>query len=342
MRTSHHKTKLADHTFGVLVCALIAAAAIALSQWTPLAHMGIGPLTLAIIIGIVAGNSMPGKMHVDAATGVAFSQRTLLRLGVALYGFRLTLHQVSAAGLIGITTDMLVITSTLMMGLWIGTRWLKLDRETALLIATGSAICGAAAVMAAEPVVRAPAHKVAVAVATVTIFGTAAIAIYPLLFPLAGLDSAQFGTYIGSTVHEVSQVVAAGNALSPAVADQAVIIKLIRVLMLAPFLLLIGRLAQHGRSGIEAKTPLVPGFVLLFGVIVAFNSIDRIAPRLHAGLLDLDSVLLTLAMAALGWSTRAGMLRQAGLRPMLLGLLLFVFLLTGGYGINRIVSLVLS
>lgn len=343
MRVNQLQTKLAIQAFGILVCAGIATAAMTLSHWPPLVKLGIGPLTLAILIGIAAGNSMPVTIHAQASSGVAFSQRTLLRLGVALYGFRLTLHQVSAAGLIGITTDILVISSTLMMGLWIGTRWLKLDRETSLLISTGSAICGAAAVMAAEPVMRAPPHKVAVAVATVTIFGTAAIAVYPLLFPLLGLNSAQFGTYIGSTVHEVSQVVAAGNAVSPAVADQAVIIKLIRVLMLAPFLLLIGRLAQIGNTDSTAtQTPLVPGFVLLFGVIVMFNSIGMIAPPLHARLLDLDGVLLALAMAALGWSTRASMLQQAGLRPLMLGAMLFVFLLGGGYAINRIVSMLLS
>ncbi|MDB5986112.1 MAG: YeiH family putative sulfate export transporter [Nevskia sp.] len=343
MRIDPLNPKLQQHLAGIALCAAVATAAIELSQWAPLAHFGLGALTLAIVLGIALGNLAPAALHQRTAAGIMFSQRTLLRLGVALYGVRLTLQQVSSVGLTGIVTDVLVIASTLAVGLWIGTRWLKLDRDTALLIATGSAICGAAAVMAAEPVVRAPAHKVAVAVATVTIFGTAAIAIYPLLYPLAGLSSAQFGTYIGSTVHEVSQVVAAGNAVSPAVADQAVIIKLIRVLMLAPFLLLIGRLAARGADTAGArKTPLVPGFVLLFGIVIAVNSLGLIAPSIRSVLLGIDNLLLAVAMAALGWSTRVGMLRQAGLRPLLLGAAVFGFLLGGGYAINRAVALLLS
>jgi uncharacterized integral membrane protein (TIGR00698 family) len=258
---------------------------------------------------------------------------------VGLYGLRLTAQQIGAVGLRGVLIDVLVIACTLGLALWAGTRWLKLDRDTALLVGTGSAICGAAAVMAAEPVVKAPPHKVAIAVATVTVFGSLSILVYPLLFPLLGLDPAQFGIYIGSTVHEVAQVVAAGKAVSAATADQAVVVKLIRVALLAPVMLLLGRLVGAGKGA--ARPPLLPWFIGLFAATAALNSLGLVGTALHAALLQIDGVLLAVAMAALGWSSSIRQMRKAGLRPLLLGALLFAFLLAGGYGINRAVSALL-
>ena len=336
--------RAARYAAGLLACAGIAAVATQLSAWAPLAHLGIGALTLAIALGIVAGNLVPGSLHGYTAPGAGFAQRRLLRLGVALYGLRLTVQQVEAVGAVAIITDVLVITSVLALAYWIGTRVLKLDRETSLLVATGSAICGAAAVMAAEPVVRAPPHKVAIAVATVTVFGSLAIFVYPLLYPLLGMDPAHFGVYIGSTVHEVAQVVAAGRAVAPATADEAVIVKLIRVLMLAPFLLILGRIMRRGEAGAghSREAVGVPGFVLLFAVAVGVNSLGWVPPVLRGALLQADGALLAIAMAALGWATHARMLKQAGLRPLVLGAVMFVFLIGGGYAINRVVAAVLS
>jgi uncharacterized membrane protein YadS len=307
---------LAGLLSGFAVSAAIALAATALSDWSPLAHAGIGALTLAIALGIVAGNLLPGRWHAASQPGLAFSQRTLLRSGVAIYGLRLSLQQVGAAGIGGIVTDTLMLVGTLLFG-----------------------ICGAAAVMAAEPVVKAAPHKVAVAVATVTIFGSLAIFVYPLLYPLSGMTEAGFGTYIGSTVHEVAQVVAAGKAVSPATADEAVIVKLIRVLMLAPALLLIGRFAAvPTQPGEKLHRPRVPGFVWAFAAAVVINSLGILPAGLRGALLIADAGLLTVAMAALGAATRASLLRQAGVKPLLLGAVLFAFLISGGFAVNRLVA----
>jgi len=332
---------------GLLLLAVVAAASAAIGSAAPLARMGIGVLTVAIVLGMVAGNLVPQSWATLAAPGAAFAQRTLLRLGVGLYGLRLTAQQIGAVGLRGVLIDMLVIASTLGLALWAGTRWFKLDRDTALLVGTGSAICGAAAVMAAEPVIKAPPHKVAIAVATVTVFGSLSIVIYPLLFPLLGLDPAQFGVYIGSTVHEVAQVVAAGKAVSAATADQAVVVKLIRVALLAPVMMLLARLVVPatplGSAAAQApRAPLLPWFIGLFVLAAAVNSLGWIAAPLHAVLLQIDTVLLTLAMAALGWGSSIRMMRQAGIKPLLLGAVLFAFLLVGGYGINRLVTALLA
>lgn len=324
---------------GLLLTGGIAAAA-ALAQGTALTRLGVGTLTVAIALGMLLGNLAPGALAARVGPGAALAQRSLLRLGVGLYGLRLTLQQIGGVGARGLLIDCLVIACTLGLALWLGVRWLKLDRETALLVGTGSAICGAAAVMAAEPVVKAPPHKVAVAVATVTVYGSLSILVYPLLFPHLGLDSAQFGTYIGSTVHEVAQVVAAGKAVSAATADQAMVVKLIRVAMLAPVLLLLARLMGRGKAEGAAKAPLLPWFIALFGAAAVINSLGLVGPRALHMLLGLDNALLAMAMAALGWGSHLRLLKQAGIKPLLLGAVLFGFLLCGGYAINRVVDAV--
>jgi uncharacterized integral membrane protein (TIGR00698 family) len=328
---------------GLAALGAVAALAAAVAGTPQLTRLGIGTLTLAIAFGMLGGNLVPARWTQALSHGALFSQRTLLRLGVGLYGLRLTAQQIGAVGLRGVLIDALVIACTLGLALWAGVRWFKLDRDTALLVGTGSAICGAAAVMAAEPVVKAPPHKVAIAVATVTVFGSLSILVYPLLFPWLGLDPAQFGIYIGSTVHEVAQVVAAGKAVSPVAADQAVVVKLIRVALLAPVMLLLGRLIGAGKAGpASGRPPLLPWFIGLFVLAAALNSLDLIPAALHGVLLQLDNVLLALAMAALGWSSSLRQMRQAGLKPLLLGALLFGFLLVGGYGINRVVTALLA
>jgi len=325
---------------GLLLTALIAALAAWAAAAPALSRFGIGSLTLAIALGMLLGNLAPGWLARRVGPGAALAQRELLRLGVGLYGLRLTLQQVGSVGARGLLIDLLVIACTLGLALWLGVRWLGLDRDTALLVGTGSAICGAAAVMAAEPVVKAPPHQVAVAVATVTLYGSLAILVYPLLFPLLGLDPAQFGTYIGSTVHEVAQVVAAGKAVSAATADQAVVVKLIRVALLAPVLLLLGRLRGEGgkAAGNGVRAPLLPWFIALFALGAVINSAGLVPAPLRHRLLELDNILLAMAMAALGWGSHLRLLRQAGPRPLLLGGLLFAFLLGGGYAINRLVD----
>src|SRR5690606_34311142 len=132
--------------------------------------------------------------------------------------------------------DVLMVAMVMLIGYQIGTRMLGLDRETALLTCAGSAICGAAAVLATEATIRARASSTAMAVATVVLFGSLAMFIYPLLYPLTGFAEQLFGAYIGATVHEVAQIVAVGGAVGPDALDTAVIVKLVRVMLLVPFL----------------------------------------------------------------------------------------------------------
>ncbi|KRG86908.1 membrane protein [Stenotrophomonas daejeonensis] len=327
---------------GLLLAAAIAGLSAWLGNLPPLQAHGIGTLTLAIALGIAAGNAFPDALSSRASAGVDFAKGTLLRAGIVLYGLRLTLQDVAQVGLRGVLVDALVLCSTFALACWLGCRVLKLERGTALLIGAGSSICGAAAVMATAPVVKGRAEQAAVAVATVVVFGTLAMFAYPLLYRWgvgAGwmpLDEAGFGVFTGATVHEVAQVVAAGRAIGPQAADAAVIAKLVRVMMLAPFLLGLSLLLARGRKTVDGPRPAitVPWFAFGFIGMVAFNSLRLLPAPLVEALVGLDTALLAMAMAALGLTTRASALRRAGPRPMLLAALLFAWLLGGGMLIN--------
>ena len=186
--------------------------------------------------------------------------------------------------------------------------------------------------------------------ATVVVFGTIAMFLYPLLYQWgvsAGwmpLDETAFGVFTGSTVHEVAQVVAAGRAVSEPAADAAVITKMVRVMMLAPFLVGLSALLARGQnsSNGERSKITIPWFAFGFIAMVGFNSLQLLPAGVLKVLIDLDTVLLAMAMAALGLTTHASALRQAGAKPMLLALLLFVWLLAGGMLINLGVRAVLG
>ncbi|CAN5485864.1 YeiH family protein [soil metagenome] len=340
----------------------------ALGQLGWLQAHGLGALTLAIVLGMLAGNTVFPRWAGACGTGVGFSKQTLLRLGVVLYGLRLTVQDVGQVGWSGVMIDALVMGSTFALACWAGVRWLGMDRRTVMLVGAGSSICGAAAVMAAEPVVKARAGQVTVAVATVVVFGTLAIFVYPLLFalnqhwPVIAGGERGFGVYVGSTLHEVAQVVAAAHSIGAQAADTAVIAKMVRVMLLAPFLLLLSawlardeaRQADQSHSAPHDQAdqavqgdarrarPGVPGFAIGFVAVVLFNSLALLPDAVRAALTDIDTVMLAMAMAALGLSTPVSALRQAGIKPMLLALILFVWLVVGGALINHWVPRLLA
>ncbi|ARJ43041.1 hypothetical protein B1H58_14060 [Pantoea alhagi] len=329
---------------GLLLTGLMAAAALTLGRQHFFATLGLSGLTLAIVTGMLLGNTLYPYLHSVCDSGVLLAKQRLLRLGIILYGFRLTFQQIAGVGISGIVIDALTLSSTFLLACWLGRRWLGLDRESCWLIGAGSSICGAAAVLATEPVVKAQAAKVAVAIATVVLFGTLAIFIWPLLWPLAqqlfpALSMTQFGIYTGSTVHEVAQVVAAGHAIGPEAENAAVIAKMLRVMMLAPFLLLLSAWIQRQspHSSTQRSAVPFPWFALMFIAVALFNSFHLLPAGWIALINQLDTLLLAMAMAALGLTTRLSAIKQAGMRPLLLGLMLFIWLLLGGGAINLLV-----
>jgi uncharacterized integral membrane protein (TIGR00698 family) len=246
-----------------------------------------------------------------------------------------------------IMTDALVLTSTFLLTYWLGTKWLKVDKKTTLLIGSVASICGAAAVIAAEPVVKAEAHKVTIAVATVVVFGTIAMLLYPFLYHLGWLqpwlNAEQYGVYTGSTVHEVAQVVVAGNAVSTEVGNTAVVTKMIRVMMLAPFLLILSFALTKGDNQnsderllfiTRVKQVSVPWFAFVFIAIVILHTWVPMTESFEQNMILLDDILLTMAMFALGLTTHLSAIKQAGVRPLILGAVMFGWLIVGGGLIN--------
>ncbi len=336
---------------GILLTASIAAFATELSKIAWLQAHGISALTLAIVGGMITGNTFYGRVAGISARGVAFSKQTLLRAGIILYGLRLTFQDIGRVGAVGIMIDAIVLSSTFVLSWWAGTRLFGLNRRMAMLIGAGSSICGAAAVMATEPVVRGRAEEVCIAVATVVAFGTLAIFLYPALYQLndrahwVSLTPFAYGIFTGSTVHEVAQVVAAGNAVAETAANTAVITKLVRVMMLAPFLVLLSAyLSRHSEegaapaSGPQSWRGVIPWFALGFIAVAGFNSMAVLPHALVSTAIDADTLILATAMAALGVSTQVSAIRAAGIKPLALAALLFGWLIFGGFAINAGVS----
>ena len=311
---------------------------------------------------MVLGNTVYPNFAERLGSGVAFAKGQILRLAIMFYGFKLTMAQVASVGMPAIMTDALVLTSTFMLTYWIGTRWLKVDKETVILIGSGASICGAAAVIAAEPVVKAQAHKVTIAVATVVVFGTMSMLLYPFLYQLGWLQpwlsAQQYGMYTGSTVHEVAQVVVAGNAINTEIGDTAVVTKMIRVMMLAPFLLVLsfaltkdhtvdnasiekeGSKSETASFMSRVKQVKVPWFAFIFIGIVLLHTWVPMSANIERSMVRLDDILLTMAMFALGLTTHLSAIKQAGVKPLVLGAVMFGWLILGGGLINIGISLI--
>ena len=326
-----------------MLCALLAGAGAVLASFDLLARHGLSVLTLSLVLGIAVGNLVPTSAIAAGADGIAFAKQRLLRAGVVLYGLRLTVQDIGQIGWVGVAVDAAIVCTTFALACWVGIRWLKLDRRTVMLIGIGSSICGAAAVVAAAPVVKSRSEEVAVAVASVVVFGTLATFLYPVLFAAGAKgwpfpsDAHSFGLYVGSTVHEVAQVIAAARTVDPQAADAAVVAKMVRVMMLASFLLALSfTCAEKGdRAAVRLRDKAsVPWFAVGFIALVLFNSLHWLDAQVIAALVHVDTALLAMAMCALGLGTRVQAVRQAGRRPLQLALVLFLWLVLGGAAVN--------
>lgn len=316
---------------GLGLCAFLTLLGYLLSAIPVVRQTGLSPLVFALLLGLLLGNTRFAGGLGNLRVGLAFSARWLLRAGIVLFGFSITMQQLMALGPRVVLLDILVITSVVTAGYWLGTRWLGLDRDTAILTSAGSAICGAAAVLATESAIRAKPAATSMAVATVVLFGTLAMFVYPALYPLMGWDEGLYGVYIGSTVHEVAQVVAAGGAVGPDALANAVIVKLVRVMLLVPFLLIIGQLWANRTADSSERQPVtIPWFAFGFMAVVAINSLLDLPAFARSGLVTTGQFAMTMAMAALGYQTRLSALRSLGVRPFVLALCLFLALVLGG------------
>ena len=327
---------------GVLLITLFSCAAFYIGDMDFVKSLSLSPMIVGIVLGMLYANSLRNNLPDTWVPGIQFCSKRVLRFGIILYGFRLTFQNVLDVGLPAILIDAIVVTLTICGGVLVG-KLLKMDKDIALLASVGSGICGAAAVLGAESAIKAKPYKTAVAVSTVVIFGTLAMFVYPVLYRngVFDLNPQQMGIYTGSTVHEVAHVVGAGNAMGPEVSNSAIIVKMIRVMMLVPVLLVISffmmRAAMKSGEGSSRGKINMPWFAILFLVVIAFNSFDL----LPAGLVDFintfDTFVLTMAMTALGAETSIDKFRKAGFKPFVLAFILFIWLMGGGYCLAKYV-----
>lgn len=323
---------------GILFVALFALASMYLAEMPWLMKAGISSLVIAIVLGIVYSNTLRHHLPNLWAPGVQFSAKQLLRLAIILYGFRVSFQQIAAVGIEGLLIDLLVVIFTLLLGYWAGVKLLKLDRHLALLISTGSAICGAAAVLAVEDVLHSEPYKATVAVGTVVLFGTIAMFLWPVLqhAGILGMTENQYGIFAGASVHEVAQALVAGTNVSPEAGNVAVIVKMTRVLLLVPVLIFLS-LYENRRSAVQtggAKIKFgVPWFAVLFAVMIGFNSLNLLPAFVVKLINQWDVFFLTMAMGAIGMETNLQKIKKVGLKPLYLAIGLFLWLLISVYAL---------
>lgn len=233
---------------GVIFVAIFAAAATFLSDMQAVRALGISPLVIGIVMGIFYANTLHNQTPSAWATGITFSGKKILRFAIVFYGFRITFQQIAEVGLEGFLVSLIMLSTTFVLGTWAGFKFFGMEKDTSMLISSGASVCGAAAVLATEPVLKAEEHKTAIAVSMVVLFGTISMFLYPVLYaaiiePAQGflhMTPREFGIYVGGTIHEVAQVVAVPASVQGApeeMANSAVIVKMTRVIMIAPMLI---------------------------------------------------------------------------------------------------------
>jgi uncharacterized integral membrane protein (TIGR00698 family) len=321
-------TSVGQNPVLALVPGIALASTIAAMAFAARAIPGVGtfsPMILAIVIGIAFHNLV--GTPVQAKPGIAFSMRRLLRAAIVLLGFQLTLTQVASVGGRGLLVIATALAGTFAFTVVAG-RLLGVDRKLAELIAAGTSICGASAIIATNTVTDAHDEDVAYAIACVTIFGSVAMFAYPALPGLLHLDAPSYGLWCGSSIHEIAQVVAASFQNGQRAGEIGTLVKLARVMLLAPVVFTLSArsryLASHAKTA-TARPPL-PWFVLGFIALVGLNSAVTIPDADRKLIVTVTTLLLTIALAAMGLETDISKLYARGFRPAILGALAFLFI----------------
>ena len=341
---------------GILFVAIFAAAATFIAGLGPVHALGLSPLVIGIVMGIFYANTLHNKLPEAWETGITFSGKKILRFAIVVYGFRITFQQIMDVGLEGFFVSLIMLSTTFVLGTWLGNKIFGMEKDTSMLTASGASVCGAAAVLATEPVLKAEGHKTAIAVSMVVLFGTISMFLYPVLYtaiiePAQGflhMTPSQFGIYVGGTIHEVAQVVAVPASIPNApevMANNAVIVKMTRVIMIAPMLIVLGLYLSYSakkEGGESAAVKLViPWFAVYFIGVAAFNSLPFMQTEgikaIVTNINIVDTFLLTMAMTALGMGTRFAKFKGLGLAPIYTALGMFIWLVVGGFVITKLI-----
>lgn len=298
---------------GIAICAVAATAATFLSD-----HYRAPVMLMALLIGMALS---PAAGDPQCAPGVAFGARSLLRLGIALLGARITFGQIADLGVWPVVIAVGGVAATILVSVGFA-RLFGFSPLFGVLTGGATAICGASATLALSAVL--PAHPMKDRATTFTVVGvsllsTAAMVVYPVVATRLGLSERQAGLFLGGAIHDVAQVIGAGYSLSTVTGDVATVMKLVRVGMLAPVVIIVGLLSR--RSGAEAdqtKEPLLPWFAIAFLAIAGLSSTGLVPPAVREGMVEASRWCLVLAISALGMRTNLASIVEVGVRPFAL------------------------
>ncbi|MEO5793719.1 MAG: putative sulfate exporter family transporter [Rhodoferax sp.] len=288
---------------GVAVASSLALAAgwIAGGLGDPLAR---NPVLVAMLFGLVLGNvfDYPAVLQ----PGLDFTKRYLLRLGVILLGFRITVALLGDLGIVPIAIAAFELVAVLCLLRWFAIRWLKVDPQLALLVAVGSSVCGAAAILSVASMLKDREQHAGVAIALITMAGTIALLLYPVAFldgHLPGIDESGFGIMVGASIFELAQVYGASFAVSEGALNIATLVKLSKVVMLIPLLIVFGIAQRRKSSERTGRHVAVPWFVFAFLAVLLFNSAVTVQPQVRSAILQAGQFLFLMVMIALGLTT---------------------------------------
>ena len=323
------------HLPGLAIAASIAAVAFVVEYLIKNNTAGVvSPLVIAVVLGALISNL--GMLPENCRIGLGFAARNLLRLGIVLLGLQLSFSQVRELGAPGLALVIVVVAATFTGTQWLGKK-MGLSPGLSLLVATGFSICGASAIAAMRPVSDADDDDMAYAIALVTICGTLAIFLLPAIGEIIGFSGAQFGSWVGASVHDVAQTVATAASGNDDAQDAAIVVKLTRVMLLAPLVAAVSftRRRKLSHTNItDSKTqkaklpPIVPLFIVGFIAAISINSSFNLPSEFLSNVKWLEKSLLACALVGLGAGVDARKLRRVGTRPLALGLISWILIAT--------------
>lgn len=317
---------------GLAMTFALAAIAFGLQRYIGIAALS--PLVIAMLLGIAIRNGYGGMP--SAHPGIAFSLRHILRFAIVLLGFQLTLTELAAVGPVGLPVIAVTLLATFIFTKLMA-RVLGVERKLGELIAAGTSVCGASAVLACNTVTRGSDEDVAYAIACVTVFGSLSMLTFPLIGTALALSPESYGVWVGATIHEVAQVVGAAFAHGDVAGETGTVAKLSRVILLAPLILALSRInVSHGGDRTDTAAP-TPWFVFGFIAVMILNSYVELPSEMHHGIVTATAFLLTVALAAMGLETDIGKLRMKGLRPLALGAIAWGFISVLGLALALLV-----
>ena len=281
--------------------------------------------TVAVVLGAITVNF--GLHRERFKAGTKFASHRLLRIAVVFLGLQLSLGEVAHLGTKGLIVVIITVTATFVGTQAMG-RALGVSRSQSLLIATGFSICGASAIKAMEGNADASDDEVYVAIALVTLFGSIAIILLPALQGPLGLDARAFGAFVGASVHDVGQTVATANRVAGAL-PFAIVVKLTRVILLAPMVAIVGTL-RHKREvqaqGSDRRPSIVPLFVIGFVAAILLRTSNLIPTTILGVAKTVQQVLLVAALYGLGTGIQFSKMRHTGGRALILGVLSWILI----------------